>query len=135
MFPELLYFSASDAAVWGSVVKEMSDMGFELTAMGEGCYAVNAIPSGLEGLDVSSLMTDMVASATDTNHNVKADIRNSLALSLARSAAIPMGQVLSNEEMEGIVNALFACENVNYTPDGKKILGILQQKDLENLLK
>jgi DNA mismatch repair protein MutL len=36
--------------------------------------------------------------------------------------------------MENIVNSLFACTNVNYTPDGKSILGILKQADIEHLL-
>ena len=38
------------------------------------------------------------------------------------------------EEMEGLVNGLFACENVNYTPDGKSVLCILQQQEIEHLL-
>ncbi len=62
------------------------------------------------------------------------EINHALALSLARHAAIPHGQVLSNEEMEGLVNGLFACENVNYTPDGKSVLCILQQQEIEHLL-
>jgi len=36
--------------------------------------------------------------------------------------------------MERLVNQLFACENVNYTPDGKAILAILPQHDIEQLL-
>jgi len=35
--------------------------------------------------------------------------------------------------MEGIVNALFACSNVNYTPDGKAIISILKQRDIDAL--
>jgi DNA mismatch repair protein MutL len=57
-----------------------------------------------------------------------------VALSLARSAAIPYGQILNNEEMESIINELFSCSNVNYTPDGKAILCILPQGDIEQLL-
>ena len=53
---------------------------------------------------------------------------------MARVAAIPYGQLLSNEEMESLVNQLFACSNVNYTPDGKTILNILPQRDIERLL-
>ena len=36
--------------------------------------------------------------------------------------------------MENLVNELFACSNVNYTPDGKLILSILPQQDIEKLL-
>ena len=57
-----------------------------------------------------------------------------MALSMARSAAIPQGQVLDNREMDNLVNELFACSNVNYTPDGKAIICILPQREIEQLL-
>jgi DNA mismatch repair protein MutL len=75
----------------------------------------------------------MVAGAMETDTNVIGEVRKSLALSLARNAAIPYGQVLSNEEMEHLVNSLFACSDVNHTPDGKQILNILQQKEIDSL--
>ena len=62
------------------------------------------------------------------------NVYDHLALSMARAAAIPYGQVLGNDEMENIINSLFLCANVNYTPDGKNILFILKQKEIEQML-
>jgi DNA mismatch repair protein MutL len=53
---------------------------------------------------------------------------------MARQAAIPYGQVLTNDDMERVVNELFACSNVNYTPDGHTIIAILPQQDIEKLM-
>jgi DNA mismatch repair protein MutL len=36
--------------------------------------------------------------------------------------------------MEAIVNQLFSCSDVNHTPDGRTILSILPQQDIEHLL-
>ena len=55
------------------------------------------------------------------------------AKSMARAAAIPYGQVLSNDEMENLINQLFLCQNAKYTPDGKSVLSIFKQKDIEQL--
>lgn len=52
----------------------------------------------------------MVGDTEAKTAEVKDEIDRSLALTMARSAAIPIGQVLSNEEMESIVNRLFSCE-------------------------
>ena len=93
---------------------------------------MNGMPAGLEGLSPQSLLLDMVAS-TNASDSL-ADIHSSLALRLAQSAAIPYGQILNNDEMEGLINDLFVCSNVNYTPDGKPILAILPQHDIERLL-
>ena len=52
---------------------------------------------------------------------------------MARPSAVTYGEVLGNEEMQTLVNDLFASSNVNYTPDGKAILSILPQRDIEQL--
>ncbi len=134
LFPETVHLPASDQVMLGKVLPEMAKMGFELTSLGGGSYAVNAIPAGLEGIDAASLVDDMVRAAVENGATVEEKINQSLALSLARNAAIPQGQVLGNDEMEGIINDLFACSNPNYTPDGKNILCILKQEEMEHLL-
>ena len=134
LFPEMVNLPTSNEAALQKVLSEMQTMGFELSNMGGGSYAVNGIPAGIEGLNISSLVGDMVASTHEDGTSVNEEIDKALALSLARNAAIPYGQVLGNEEMENLVNELFACNNVNYTPTGKTILTILKQLDIEKML-
>ena len=134
LFPEMVQFSTSELLTFTSIMEQMTEMGFEMTDLGSGCYAINAIPVGLDGLSPVNLVKDMVDAAREKGTAIKDEVARTLALSMARNAAIPHGQVLGNEEMENIVNSLFACTNVNYTPDGKSILGILKQADIEHLL-
>ena len=133
LFPEMVQFSVSDSAILEHILPEMTEMGFQLDNLGGGSYAVNGVPAGIEGLNAVTLITDMVAAAIESGTHVKEEIDHVLALSLARNAAIPQGQVLSNSEMESIVNELFACSNVNYTPSGTPIIAIMQQHDIEHL--
>lgn len=134
LFPEVLQFPVSDEVILEKLLPEMSKMGFELDNLGGGSYAVNAIPTGLDGVNPLHLVQDMVFSAKEKGVKALDEVHQSLALTLARNAAIPQGQVLSNEEMETLVNDLFACSNVNYTPDGKNVLCILKQQEIEHLL-
>ena len=89
---------------------------------------MNGVPAGIEGVDPKSLLHEMV---DDIN---VASQSEAIAIRLAQSAAVPYGQILNNDEMEAIINELFSCSNVNYTPDGKAILCILPQGDIEHLL-
>ena len=132
LFPEAIHFSPAEAALMEELMPQLTDMGFELSPLGAGSYAVNAIPSGIEG-DPAALVRTLVADADGQGRAAKAS-RDRLALSLARAAAISYGQVLSNDEMEALTNQLFACANVNYTPDGRAILAILPQTDIDHLL-
>lgn len=133
LFPDTIHFSASDKVVVEAVMPELQNIGFELTPNEEGEYTITAVPSGLDGLDYVALVQDLVASAREKTTSAIDDINHSIALELARNAAVTYGQVLTNAEMENIVNSLFACSNFSYTPDGKKILTMLRQTDLEQL--
>lgn len=133
LFPEVVQFTASEDLVAQKIMPDLQGLGFELTDLGARNYAVNAIPAGLEGINPIEMIRDMVATAMEKGAGLHDDVNQALALSLARNAAIPYGQVLGNDEMEGLVNALFACQNVNYTPNGQKILAIMAQTNLEQL--
>ena len=131
MFPEVVQFTATEDLMAQKIMSDLEGLGFELTDLGARNYAVNAIPAGLEGINPIEMIRDMVVTAMEKGVGLRDEINEALALSLARNAALPYGQVLGNDEMENLVNALFACPNVNYTPNGQKILVILSQDELE----
>ncbi len=134
LFPEMLSLNASGVIQLDKMRGELEDLGFEIIDMGRNTFAVNSAPAGLDGLDYVTLINEILSDSAERGTSSKEDMNHSLALSLARNAAIPQGQVLNNEEMESVVNSLFVCENVNYTPDGKSIFCILKQQDIEHLL-
>lgn len=134
LFPEVIQFSPSEEVVLEKILPELNAMGFDLSDLGHHSYGLNAVPTGMDGIDYVQLVKDMVSDTVGKGTGNLDEIHASLALSMARYAAIPQGQVLSNEEMETIVNELFACSNVNYTPNGKAILCILPQREIEQLL-
>lgn len=77
----------------------------------------------------------MVQTAIEKGCKVKEEVQSMLALSLAKAAAIVPGQVLSNEEMNNLVDMLFAATVPNYTPDGKTILTVIKEEELDKLFK
>lgn len=134
LFPEVVQFPASLAVLLSKVLPEINNMGFDLTDLGQNSYSINGVPAGLEGIDCKALLVSMLDDAADNVSSSTDALRRSLALTMARAAAIPVGQVLSNVEMESLINELFTCSNVNYTPDGKAIICILPQREIEQLM-
>lgn len=132
LFPQQVELSSKEMVTLTTVKDAFSEFGFELSPLGASSYGINAIPEGLEGIDVASLLHDLL-SDTDAESPL-AKIHEGMAASLAQAAAIPYGQVLSNDEMEDLTNRLFQCSNVNYTPDGRATLCIIKQKDIETML-
>lgn len=135
LFPEILELPASEAAVLAEISDDLSAIGFELTNLGGGSYAINGVPSGIEGLSPVQLIRNMLHTAMEKGNDVKEEVQNALALTLAKAAAIVYGQVLNSEEMTKLVDSLFACATPNYTPDGKIVLSMLKEDDIEKLFK
>lgn len=134
LFPEVVQFAPSDSVLLTKLLPELENIGFDLSDLGQFSFAVNGVPAGIEGLNPVQLLRDIVSDAQEKSVDAAEELSRSLALSMAQHAAIPYGQILSNDEMESVVNELFACSNVNYTPDGRPILAILPQRDIERLL-
>ena len=135
LFPDIVQFLVSEVPVLQEIMEDLSYLGFELTDLGGGSYAINGIPSGIEGLNPVELIQSMVHTAMEKGGKVKEEVQSNLALTLAKAAAIVPGQVLTNEEMNGLVDGLFAVATPNYTPDGKTVLSVLQEDELEKLFK
>ena len=133
LFPEMLQLPPSEGIVLEHLTDDLHALGFDLSVLGGGSFSINAIPSGTEGLNPVEVVRGIVHSSIEKGCNVEEDVRHYIALSLARSAAIVQGQVLSNEEMEALVDDLFVCRNPNQTPDGKVVVAILEQDDLDQL--
>ena len=133
LFPEMVQLPPSEAQMLETLMDDFSAVGFDLASLGGGSYAINGVPSGIEGLDPVRLVTDMVHDALEKGSDVKSEVQSVLALSLAQSAAIVYGQVLTNEEMADLVDKLFACPAPNYTPDGRIVLATIKEEDIERL--
>ena len=134
LFPETVQFSTTEDTTMRAILPELEAIGFEIAQQQDGTYTINSVPAGLDGLNYVTLVQDLVATAADKPASATDDICHAVALELARSAAVTYGQVLTNAEMENIVNDLFACSNFNYTPDGKRVLTLLRQTEMERLL-
>ena len=133
LFPELIQLPVSEAAVLESLSDDLAAVGFDLSPLGGGSYAINGIPSGIEGLNPVELVRNMVHTSMEKGSDVKEEVRTILALTLARAAAIVYGQVLSNDEMSNLVDSLFACSTPSYTPDGRTVLSTIREEDIEKL--
>lgn len=133
LFPEMIRLTPSECVVLDKISQEIEILGFDLSPLGGGSYSINGVPAGLEGVDYVRLLKNMIDEALEGGVSAGDGLNRSLALQMARSAAIPYGQVLSNAEMENLVNELFACSSVNYAPDGKPVICIFKQQDIERL--
>lgn len=135
LFPEIVQFPPSYANSLESILAELRILGFDITPLGGGSYSISGIPSGLGGLDAVSLVNDLVAEAFEQGLGATEQVHSAIALTLSKRAATPYGEILDEADMKNIVSKLSQCTSPRYTPDGKEIMHILSDKDIEGLFK
>ncbi|MDL2255563.1 DNA mismatch repair endonuclease MutL [Parabacteroides sp. OttesenSCG-928-G06] len=131
LFPEIVEFTPAENTVVAALLDDLHYIGFDLSNLGQGSYAINGLPPEVKNLDPALLLKEMVARTMETGCEVHEEIIHALALSLAKSTAIPVGKPLSSEEREHLIASLFSASDPNLAPDGKTILTILTDDELE----
>lgn len=131
LFPEMFQLSASDAAIFAELKPRFAELGFDISDMGRGAIAVQGVPSGLEGQDYERLITDMIADLRINPTQEQDRQLESMALAMARKAAIPSGRHLSEPEMQELLRSLKACKMPSRTPDAKQTYVIKSDQDIQ----
>ncbi len=133
LFPETLQLPLSEVVVLEELSEDLAAVGFDLTPLGKGSYAIQGVPSDIQRENPAELIRGMIHTAIEKGNDVKEEIQTVLALTLAHAAAISYGQLLSREEMAALVENLFASATPNYTPDGHTVFSILKEEEIEKL--
>ena len=133
LFPEVLHLSASQSVALQELLPEMEKMGFALSPLSGNDWAVNAIPAGLDGVDANAMVHQILETVESGGVPVKKRIIDQLALTVANSAAIPVGRILMQEEMDILVADLLRLPEPNYTPDGKTIITVIPMDQINKM--
>ena len=133
LFPQCLTLPPSEAVAFEKMMQDLQSVGFEVSSLGGGDFSVLGTPAGTEGLDASELLQDILQETLDGKSDAADGIRHRIALTLARRAAMPVGEYLSGAEMSALVDQLFSTGTPNFTPDGQTVLVILAVENIEKL--
>lgn len=133
LFPELLQLTVAEDTMLQTLMPDLQALGFDVTSLGGGSWSVSSIPAGTEGLDAASLLHQMIASAIEREGAGQTgdEVRTAIALSLARSSAIVVGQLLTAAEMDELVASLFSSSSPAHTPDGQTVISVIPMDELE----
>lgn len=133
IFPEVLELSPSQSVFLEGIAGELSSLGFDISFLGDNSWTVNGLPSVLNDVNPRELMMAMLDMVMDSGERLGESMRERIAFSMAKSAAIKPGQQLTSAEMDHILSDLFKLATPNYTPDGKLVLSVIATDDIARL--
>lgn len=133
LFPQVVELAPSRAAILDDIMDDVQAVGFDLSNLGSGSYAIQGVPPGLEQVDHAQLLEDMISSVLEGSGQAKEGIQRRMALVMARRSAICYGQVLSTKEMADLLERLFQMTSPGFTPDGLPVMQTIEDAYLEKL--
>lgn len=131
LFPETLELNHDSALYFEQILSDLKSVGFDFEKQDGNVYHVTGTPAQFGTESVLSLLRTLIEKAESTAEESVTVIHEMIAQSLAESAALKSGQSMTNEEMSDLIDRLFACTHPNHTPDGKRVMTILSQEEIQ----
>lgn len=133
LFPEVLQLTTSQNIILKELEPEMEKIGFNLAQLSGNDWSINAVPAGMENVNIKDTILQVIDEVSMGGTSITTKVYESIALRVAKSAAIPYGKTMLQEEMDTLLSKLLCLPNPNYTPDGKTIISVLGNDQLEKM--
>ena len=132
LFPEVLELTPDEQSLFQELLPDLSALGFDIESFGKYAYSINGVPALLtDEPDILSVLHTMLQNSKEKNVRIHTELYESLAHEVAKSSAKNRQTTMATEEMNQLIDSLFACQNPNVTPDGKVIVTIIGDDELD----
>jgi len=119
MFPQTLELPHVDVGLMNSILPDLRQLGFDVEHFGGESFIIRGIPAELAGQNEKQLLEQLLEQYRN-DVDVESNGHARLARALVRSAAIKSGQLLDAAEMRSLIDRLFACEQPQRAPNGRR---------------
>ena len=86
----------------------MEKIGFNLAQLSGNDWSINAVPAGMENVNIKDTILQVIDEVSMGGTSITTKVYESIALRVAKSAAIPYGKTMLQEEMDTLLSKLLA---------------------------
>ena len=134
LFPRTIELSPADAGLLKQILPEIHQLGFDIQEFGQTSFVLHGLPVEFaSGQDAQAIIESLLEQFKE-NTDLKLQLRDNLARSMARGAATKRGQQLSIPEMQSLIDQLFACSIPFQSPSGRQCFLTFTLEDIEKKL-
>lgn len=132
LVPETFDLTPAQAASFGEVYEELERLGFSLMRLSGRTVAVRAVPAELPAGEARNLLAEIL-DAVDAERRGRAgeSLRERVAATLARRAAIKVNTPLTEEKMRWLISRLLQTSSPTTCPHGRPVILRLNGRDIE----
>jgi DNA mismatch repair protein MutL len=116
--PETVTLPADEATELETRLSTLGRLGLEVETFGPNTFLVRALPAPLGQISAQALLADIAGQSDDASPVRKALEEQTIRM-ICKRGAVKAGQVLPQEEMEGLIRALEKTRNPRTCPHGR----------------
>ena len=132
LFPAHVVLNPSDFSLVMELQDEIKSLGFVFDVFGKSALSIQGIPADVRETNEKVLFEGLIEQFKWNKETLSIDKRENITRALAKRSSIKPGHLLDQQEMNAMMDQLFACQQPNYAPDGKPTFVLLGLDKIAN---
>ncbi|UII34966.1 DNA mismatch repair endonuclease MutL [Fulvivirga ulvae] len=132
LFPQTLSLNPGDHSLVMEMEEELKALGFLVEPFGKNDIIIKGMPAEIGTVNEKEVFEGLIEQFKRNKSELSIPRKENLARALAKRTALKHGLRLSEEEMSGLIDQLFACDSPNYAPNGQVTFYILELNKIDN---
>ena len=129
LFPLTIELPMADAMILSDLLVVLNDLGMDIQEFGSNTFVIHGLPVELSNVNEKQMLEGLLENFK-FNLDYNLELYENLARALALQACIKNGKKLQAEEMQQLIDELFACEVPYIAPTGRKTFISVQLDEL-----
>ncbi len=118
LFPVTLELATPDAVLLEDLLPEIVALGYQIEPFGNNTFVIQGSPADVTQGNEKNSIELLLEQFKHFSNEMKYSKREKLVRCMSRQQAIKAGQTLGQQEMQVLLEELFACTTPNITPTG-----------------
>ncbi len=131
LFPEIVDLSAEETNLLLTLTDDLRFVGFDISQMSPNSFSIDAVPAELGTENATRALLNILHTIIEEGASTTEQRAQTIALTLAEDSAIRTGKTLTEIEITDLLNRLFALPEHTFTPDGRRVLTLLGDEEIE----
>jgi DNA mismatch repair protein MutL len=134
LFPFTFELNPVDLNLLLDVSDELTAIGFDIQPFGGQSVIIRSVPASVDASDPKALIDALLEQLKNETPDLAGQYSEQVAKTAARVSSLSFTRPLHDQEVQVLIDRLFACREPQFTPGGKPVLTILQMEEIEKRL-
>ena len=133
LFPVTVHVGMDNIYLFAEHSQMLADLGFDIAPFGTDTIVVNGVPEGYsaEAGMVQEIVGDILQILSEDHGSLPELMTANMASKFASLGARSCDILTNPAEAQRLIDTLFACENPEYTSQGRRIISIMSMEEID----